>query len=128
MRILPAQATTGSGDIAEHWPMRASPLLAATKELDVLRNRPDDLNQLLSPVALLAGEFQEFLSAGNNGAPFSRARDGDPTTAAELEQPLVTQEAKSTEDSVPVHGKHRCEVARRGRRSPGSALPSAIAS
>jgi hypothetical protein len=63
---------------------------AATKELNVLRNRPDDLNQLLAPVALLAREFQEFLSAGNNGAPFSRAGDGDPTTAAELEQPLVT--------------------------------------
>lgn len=70
--------------------MRASPLSGATKGLDVLRDRPDDLNQLLAPVALLARELKEFLGAGNNGAPFSRAGDGDPTTAAELEQPLVT--------------------------------------
>jgi len=92
---------------------RASPLSAATKELDVLRNRLDDLNQLLTPIALLAGELKEFLGAGNNGAPFSRASDGDPTTAAELEQPLVTQQAKSTEDGVPIHTKHGCEVPRR---------------
>src|SRR5437868_10687065 len=97
-----------SGDIPARWAMRASPLSAATKELDVLRNRPDDLNQLLTPVAMLAGELKEFLGAGNNGAPFSRARDGDPPTAAELEQPLVTQQAKSSEDGVPIHTKHGC--------------------
>src|SRR2546423_2894331 len=85
----------------------------ATKELDVLRDRPDDLNQLLGPVALLAGELKEVLGAGNNGAPFSRAGDGDPTTAAELEQALVTEQAKSTEDGVPVHTKHRGEISRR---------------
>jgi len=94
--------------------MGASPLSAATEELEVSRNRLDDLNQLLAPVALLAGKFQKLLGAGNNCAPFSRAGDGDPTTAAELEQPLVTQEAKSTEDGVPIHGKHGCEVP--GRR------------
>src|SRR5207248_10616061 len=102
-----------SGDIPARWAMRASPLSAATKELGVLRNRPDDLNQLLAPVALLAGEFKELLSTGNNGAPFSRAGDGDPTTAAELEQPLVTQEANSTKDGVPIHSKHGCEIPRR---------------
>jgi WD40-like Beta Propeller Repeat len=83
------------------------------RELAVLRHRPDDLNQLLAAVALLAGEFQELLGAGNNGALFPRAGDGDPTTAAEFEQPFVTQQAKSTEDGVSVHTKHCCEVPRR---------------
>jgi hypothetical protein len=83
--------------------MRASPLSAATKELDVSRNRPNDLNQLLAPVALLAGEFQELLGAGNNGAPFSRAGNGDPTTAAELEQPLVTRLMRSGAKRKPFY-------------------------
>jgi hypothetical protein len=78
-----------------------------------LRNRLDELDQLLAPVALLAGEFNKLLGAGNNCAPFSRAGDGDPTTAAELEQPLLTQQTQSAEDGVPVHTKHGGEVPRR---------------
>ena len=96
--------------------VRASLFRRPPRNSTYLRNRLDDLNQLLTPVALLAGELKEFLGAGNNGAPFSRASDGDPTTAAELEQPLVTQQAKSTEDGVPIHTKHGCEVPR-GRQA-----------
>jgi hypothetical protein len=77
------------------------------------RKRLDDLNELLGPIALLASEFNKLLRAGNNSAAFSRSGDSDPTTAAELEQPLLAQQTQSAEDGVPVHTEHGCEVARR---------------
>jgi hypothetical protein len=79
----------------------------------VSRKLLDDLNELLGPIALLASEFKKLLRAGNHGAPFSRSGDGDPATAAELEQPFLAQQTQSPEDGVPVHTEHGGEVARR---------------
>src|SRR5205814_9755966 len=77
-RRAPAPPRRRTGPAKQRW-TRAS------------RKRLDDLNELLGPVALLASEFNKLLRAGNNGAAFSRSGDGDPATAAELEQPFLAQ-------------------------------------
>ena len=51
----------------------------------------DDFDELLAPVAVLAGELQELLGFGDHGAALGAARDADAVAAAELEQSLVAQ-------------------------------------
>jgi hypothetical protein len=53
----------------------------------------DDLDELVELVAVVAGEFDEFSRALNDGAAFGCASDGDPAPAAELEQSLVAEDS-----------------------------------
>ena len=54
---------------------------SASSSADVL----DDLDELVEPVTLAAGEVDELLCSLDDGAAFGGASDGDAASAAELE-------------------------------------------
>jgi len=56
------------------------------------------------------------MRARHNITAWGRPSDRDPTPAPELEQPFVSQDAKSTKHRVCVDAENRGEVA--GRRQP----------
>ena len=80
------------------------------------RNVFDDLDQLVEAVALLASEVDQLLRSPDDSATFGSSCDGDATPAAELEQPLVAQEAERAEDGVGVDVEDRGEILR-GRQA-----------
>ena len=84
----------------------------------------DEPDQLVAPVALLAGEANELARARDHGALLRRARDGDAAPAPELEQALVAQETKRAEHRVRVHLEDGREVA--GRRKALARLRLAV--
>jgi hypothetical protein len=51
----------------------------------------DDRDQLLGPVALSTCELDKVPRSLNNRAALGRARNRDTSSAAEFEQPLVTE-------------------------------------
>ena len=84
----------------------------------------DHLDQLVDPVALRSGELDKLTCTGNDRATLWRAGNGDAAAAPELEQPLVAQQAKRTENGVRVDVEHGGEVLR--RREPPARLRLAV--
>jgi hypothetical protein len=84
----------------------------------------DDLDQLLSAVALLASETDKLASAGDNGSSLGCTGDMDATTTPELQQAFIPKQAKRTENGVRVHAKHGGEIA--GGREPFAWLRFAV--
>jgi hypothetical protein len=54
-------------------------------------DRLDDLDQLVDPVALAAGELDERPGLSDHSAHLRRARHRDPSTPPKLEQPFVPE-------------------------------------
>jgi hypothetical protein len=84
----------------------------------------DHLDKLVYPVALRSGELDELTCTGNDRATLRRPGNGDAAAAPELEQPLVAQQAKRTENGVGVYVEHGGEVLR--RREPLARLRLAV--
>ncbi len=84
----------------------ASPAGAGALLADAL----DDVDQLVSPVSVLARESDELASADNDGAAVRSVADGDAAAAAELEQSLVAQRPQRAKDRVDVDPEHESEV------------------
>jgi hypothetical protein len=80
-----------------------------------LAQAADQLEQLVAAVAVLAGELDERLCAGDDGAALGTAEHRHSAAAAELEEALVAEGAKGAKHCVRVHAEHRGEVF--GRRA-----------
>ena len=70
----------------------------------------DDLDELVAPVALYAGEVDEFLRTGDDGASLGCAGDGDAEAAPELEEALVAEHAQGSKDGVGVDAEDGGEI------------------
>ena len=70
----------------------------------------DELDHVVRPVALAAGEAQEVSGSFEDGAVLWGAGDGDAAAAAELEQAFVAELPQCAQDRVGVDTEHRGEV------------------
>ncbi len=95
--------------------MSSSTAPAADAAADRLGDIFDDLDELLTPVAVAPGELHEFAGAGQDRTPARGPDNGDPPPAAELQQPLIAQPSQRPQHGVAVHIQHGGQVAR-GRK------------
>jgi hypothetical protein len=84
----------------------------------------DDLDQLVSAVALLTSEADKLTGTSKDGPALGSPRHVDSASASELQQPLVSEQAERAEHGVRVHAKHRGEVT--GRRQSFTGLCLAV--
>jgi hypothetical protein len=71
----------------------------------------DDLDQLLTSIALAPGEQYQLSSLGNYRAPpLSPASHRDAAAAPELEETLFSQKAQGAQDRVRVHLQYGCQI------------------
>jgi len=73
-----------------------------TCRLDVLADCPDDFDQFVERVALLAGELDEVSCLLDNCALLGSGGDGDAAPSAELEQAFVAEGTESAQHGVRV--------------------------
>lgn len=85
-----------------------------------LWERLDDLDDLLTPIPVLAGEVNQFLSFVEEGGPFGSSRDRDPSTSSKLKYPFVPEKPECPEHSVGVHAEHGSHVTSRRQALPDS--------
>jgi hypothetical protein len=85
----------------------------------------DELDQLLAPIAVLAGERDEFARERRDRAAVRRSRHRDAATAPELEQSLVAQRAERSQHRVRVYADHAGQVLRGRQPLAGSRLATA---
>src|SRR5213592_722472 len=71
---------------------------SATRADATLRERLDQLDQLVAAVAVPAGEFDELPRLLVDNALLRRTDDLDPAAAAEVEPPLVAKVAQRAQD------------------------------
>jgi len=69
----------------------ATQCIPSSRCITALADVLDDLEELVQAVTLTAGELDELLRSRNDRAALGGAGDGDPTTAAELEQAFLAQ-------------------------------------
>jgi hypothetical protein len=82
---------------------------------DGLGDIVDDLDELLTPVAVAPGELHEFAGPGHDRAPVRGPGNGDSPPAAELQQPLISQRPQRPQHGVGVHVQHSGQIPR-GRK------------
>ena len=70
----------------------------------------NDLDDLVTSVALEPAELNELADLPDDDTLLGRAGHGDPTTALEVEKPLVSEYVEGPQDSVLVHAEHRGQV------------------
>ena len=70
----------------------------------------DDGDEFVGFVALVAGEGDEFLGSGHNGALLWGSGDGDAAAAAEFEEVFVAELTEGAEDGVGVDAEDGGEV------------------
>ena len=75
----------------------------------------DDLDELLTPVAVAPGELHELAGPGQDRAPVRGPGDSDSPPAAELQQPLISQQPQRPQHGVGVHVQHSGQISR-GRK------------
>ena|SRR5215211_2921920 len=61
---------------------------------------------------MLSGNADELACAGDDCSAVGTAAHGDPTAAAEVEQPLVAKRTECPQDGVGVHPEYRGQVTR----------------
>src|SRR5262249_17670823 len=83
----------------------------------------DDLDELFTPVAVLASQPQQIPGLGQQGAALRGAGHGDAAAAAELQQSLVAQQPQRAQHGVAVHPEHGRQVAGGGQPLTGRGLP-----
>ena len=74
------------------------------------RETLNDLDDLISAIALEPAELNELADSSDNDALLCGASDGDPSATLEVEESFVPQYVESPQDGVLVHPEHRCEV------------------
>jgi hypothetical protein len=90
-----------------------SPLGAAHDRLDPRGlDRADQIDELVAPTAVAAGELDQLAHARLELALLWRRDDRDASAAPDLEQPLVPKLPERAEDGVSVHLQHRGQVER----------------
>ena len=100
--------------------MAVRPVARCGRRVSASADGFDDLDQLVCAVALPAGELDELPRPLDDRAALGSAGDRDPTSAPELEQPLVSQQSERTQHGVRVDPEHGGEVL--GRRETFSGL------
>jgi len=75
-------------------------------------DRADQIDELVAPEAMAAGELDELAHARVELALLRRRDDRDASTAPDLEQPLVSKLSECAEDGISVHVQHGGEVER----------------
>lgn len=76
------------------------------------RKALDDLDDLVTAVALEPAELDELVYSPDDDALLCCSGNRDPTTTLEVEKPFVPQYVESPQDGVLVHPKYRGQVLR----------------
>jgi hypothetical protein len=76
----------------------------------------DDLNQLVRPISVAAGEVDQLLRSLDDSPAFGCSRNGDATSTTELQQSLVSEQPQRAEHGVGVDAEDGGEVFR-GRKA-----------
>jgi hypothetical protein len=88
----------------------------------LLGDSADDLEELVAPVAVVAGELDELARLGDDGAPLWRSRDSNPLPLPKLEETVVAQETQGPKRGVGVHAEDRSQVPSRRETLAGGCL------
>ncbi|MDX6721009.1 MAG: hypothetical protein QOJ63_3263 [Solirubrobacteraceae bacterium] len=83
---------------------------------------PDDLHELVKAVTVVTGQIDELASAHDDVGAGRTVSDGDATSAAELQQALISQQTQGAQHRVAVDLKHRCEIPGRWQAFPRSGV------
>ena len=94
--------------------LRSSPEESADPAQRRGLDRADQIDELVAPEAMAAGELDELAHARVELTLLWRRDDRDAPTAPDLEQPLVPKLPERAEDGVSVHLQHGGQVERGG--------------
>jgi hypothetical protein len=76
----------------------------------VSRQALDDLDDLVTAIALQPAELDELADSFDDSALLGRAGNGDPTPTLEIEKPLIPKYVEGPQDGVLVHPEHGGKV------------------
>ena len=76
----------------------------------ISREALDDLDDLVTAIALLPAELDELAHPLDDGALLGRAGNGDPTPTLKIEKPLISKYVESPQDGLLVHSEHGGKV------------------
>ena len=76
----------------------------------ISREALDDLDDLVTAIALEPAEFDELVDPLDDSALPGRAGNSDPTPTLEIEKPLIPKYVESPQDGVLVHPEHGRKV------------------
>lgn len=83
----------------------------------------DHADELVAPVAMGAGEFDEFVDLTQYRSALRCAGDGDAASAPEFEEAFVPQGAQRAQDRVRVDTEDLCEILRERETVAWSGFP-----
>jgi len=70
----------------------------------------DECDDLVTAIALLSREVQEFVDSSKHGTPLRRTDNAYASTPGKVQQPLIAQDVQCPYDRVLVHAKYASEV------------------
>jgi hypothetical protein len=70
----------------------------------------DECDNLITAIALLSCEVQEFVDSSKQGTPLRRTDNAHASTSRKVQQPFIAKDVQCPYDRVLVHTKYASEV------------------